>query len=212
MLPGIPPQILEPYRPISFRESFYLRARWRLCPYGLIDSLLPDSGNILDFGCGYGLLSNYLISSAPFRTVTGIDINGNRIRTAKRSVKDRKNISFHCTSIDRLETARYDSVVMTDVLHHINDANLNLLLEILSSSLKNKGTLVILDVDRKPFLKFCITYLIDTVLNPSDRLYYRSAKGLQDIFNKYPFIQRKLFRADRGLPLSDIIFLLERIF
>lgn len=212
MLPRIPLQILELYRPLSLCESFYLRVRWRLCPYELIHSCLPDSGNILDFGCGYGILANYLISGKSSRTVTGIDLNSKRILTAERSVKGRKNISFNCGSIEKMEPAQYDAVVMTDVLHHIDDNNLKLLLEAIGSFLKDRGSLVILDVDRRPFLKFFFTYLIDTVLNPGDRLYYRTVKEIQTILSKYPFVQRKIYRADRKLPLSDVIYIYERVF
>jgi len=210
MPPRIPIQILDTYRPLSLWESFYLRTRWRICPYGRIDSILPDSGKILDFGCGYGLLANYLVFKNPSRIVTGIDLSNKRIRTAKRSVRDRKNISFHCRSIERLGLAQYDAVVMTDVLHHINDTKLKLLLEIISSSLCNKGILAILDVDRKPFWKFCIAYLIDSILNPKDRFYYRSIREIQGLLNEYPFSQRKTCRADQGLPFSDVIYLFER--
>jgi 2-polyprenyl-3-methyl-5-hydroxy-6-metoxy-1,4-benzoquinol methylase len=122
MLPKIPPELIDLYRPLSLREAFYLRTRWRLCPFQLVESHLPRQGKILDFGCGYGMLSNYLALRSLDRTVLGIDINASRINIAVRSLKDRRNVQFRCGDVDELRLTPFDAVVMTDVLHHMDDA------------------------------------------------------------------------------------------
>ena len=206
MLPKILPEVLEVYKPASIWESFYLRTRWRLCPYELVESLIPGKGKILDLGCGYGILANLLSLKSPSRSVVGIDLNDKRVGVAKRSVKNRKNIAFHCTAIENLKTTQYDAIVMTDVLHHIDETNVKQLLEIATSCLHYNGTLTILEVDRRPLWKFYFTYLIDRLLNPMSALHYRSMQGLIHLLEQFPLSIKKVTRSHKGLPLSDIIY------
>jgi len=207
MVPKIPSRILEVYKPVSLWESFYLRTRWRLCPYELVESLLPEMGRILDFGCGYGMLTNLLALRSPSRSVFGIDLNKKRIHVAQRSASNRNNITFHCGDIEGLEMAQFDAVVMTDVLHHIDDANVEILLEKINSCLRSEGILAILDVDKTPFWKFCITYVIDKLLNPRARLHYYTAQDMERLLRRLRLATEKIIRAHKGLPLSDIIYL-----
>lgn len=207
MLPRIPQTLLDLYGPLSLRESFYLRMRWRLCPFELIQSFMPHKGRILDFGCGYGLLSNLLNYRSPDRSITGIDLNAKRIAVARRSVLDRANVAFHVGDVLDLDPEPFDAVVMTDVLHHIDDARVQVLLRKIHACLDEKGLLTILDVDRKPFWKFCVTFAIDTVLNPTDRLWYRPLTALHNLLKVSGMRVEKTIRADRGLPLADVLLL-----
>ena len=206
MLPKIIPEVLEVYEPVSIWESFYLKTRWRLCPYEAVEALIPNALKILDFGCGYGMLANLIAIKKPSRSVVGIDLNCRRIRTAKHSIKNRTNIEFLCAAIEDLEAAQYDAVVMTDVLHHIDDISVKRLLRIVTSLLRDNGVLVILDVDRTPFWKFYITYLIDRVLNPLSPLYYRSIGELRRLLEEFPISIEKTIRSHKGLPLSGVIY------
>ncbi len=210
MLPKIPPYLLELYKPLSNWESFYLRTRWRLCPYELVESLLPQRGKILDVGCGYGLLANLIASKCRARSVVGIDLSASRVRVAKRSVKGRSNIMFLYGDVESLEIAQYDLVVMTDVLHHMDESKAKIVLERISFSLRRNGVLVILDVEKEPFWKFYITYVIDRFLNPEGRLYYRSVPEMGRLLQSFSLAVEKIIPADKGLPLSDIIYLCKK--
>lgn len=207
MLSRIPVQLLERYRPLSTWESFYLRTRWRLCPFELVESHVPRIGKILDFGCGYGMLSNFLALKSPDRRVIGIDLNRGRIEVAKRSSKGHPEVSFQLGDVRDFQRILFDAVVMTDVLHHIDDDNVRVLLRIIHSCLSDHGTLVVLDVDRSPLRKFYTTYLIDRLLNLTRSLYYRSRDRMLILLGKSGFRVQEVIRADRGLPLSDVIYL-----
>lgn len=211
MLSTIPSHLLELYEPLSLWESFYLSTRWRLCPFDLVESHLPESGRILDFGCGYGMLSNYLALKNPRRSVFGIDLNPNRISVAQRSLKDNGDIIFKCGDIDDLEMAPFDAVVMTDVLHHISDSNIRLLMQKMRTLLKSDGSLVILDVDKSPLWKFFMTYTIDRLLNLNRSLHYRSASAMGFLLEELSFAIEKTIPADRGLPLADILYLCKKM-
>lgn len=207
MLRSIPPSILDLYRPVSRWESFYLKTRWRLCPFELLDSWIPLKGRILDFGCGYGMLSNLLAERSPDRTVVGIDLNPTRIGVARRTVAGRKNIHFHLGDVESLDPSPFDAVVMTDVLHHIRNDQATILLGKIYRCLERDGLLAILDVDRRPLWKFCVTYGIDSMLNPTDRLWYRPLSRIQEILNSAGLQTERVIRADMGLPLADVLLL-----
>jgi len=207
MLPKIPPYLFDVYRPVSTWESFYLRTRWRLCPYELVVSLLPEKGIILDLGCGYGMLANLLALKSTARSVVGIDLNRERIRVAQRTVKNRENIAFHWGDIESLNTGKYDAIVMTDVLHHIGEPHITTLLKRASSLLHSTGMLIILDVDKKPIWKYSVAHAIDKSLNPKARLHYHSAGEMGQMLERHSITVEKIISAHRGLPLSDIIYL-----
>ena len=207
MLSRIPLQLLDRYRPVSTWESFYLRTRWRLCPFELVDSHVPKSGRVLDFGCGYGMLSNFLALKSPGRTVVGIDLNSERIEVAKRSAKGHPEVSFRLGDIRDFQGIPFDAVVMTDVLHHIDEDKVRVLLRIIHSCLSDNGILVVLDVDRSPLRKFYTTYLIDRLLNLTRSLHYRSGGLLELLLRRSGFRIQEVVRADRDLPLSDVIYL-----
>jgi 2-polyprenyl-3-methyl-5-hydroxy-6-metoxy-1,4-benzoquinol methylase len=207
MLSRIPLQLLDRYRPLSTWESFYLRTRWRLCPFEAVESHVPRKGRILDFGCGYGMLSNFLALKSPDRQVLGIDLNRARIEVARRSAKGHPEVCFQLGDVRDFQGIPFDAVVMTDVLHHIDDASVRALLRIIHVCLSDQGTLVVLDVDRSPIRKFYTTYLIDRFLNLNRSLHYRSRDLLMRLLDETGIRVHQALPADRGLPLSDVIYL-----
>jgi len=52
-----------------------------------LEKYIPDSGTIFDYGCGYGIFSNYIKLKNPKLNVIGFDISKTRIDEAKRSAK-----------------------------------------------------------------------------------------------------------------------------
>ena len=210
MLSRIPLELLERYKPLSAWESFYLRTRWRLCPFETVESHVPRKGSVLDFGCGYGMLSNFLALKGPDRQVLGIDLNKARIEVAVRSSQGHPEVSFQLGDVRDFQGIPFDAVVMTDVLHHIDEDHVRVLLRIIRSCLSDDGTLVVLDVDRTPLRKFYTTYLIDRLLNLTRSLHYRSRPLLTLLLSQSGFWVQRVVPADQDLPLSDVIYLCKK--
>ena len=206
MISKIPPGILEFYKPLSLWECFYLRTRWRLCPFEKIESLVPRKGKILDLGCGYGLLANLLAARHPGRSVTGLDLNATRIDVARRSAVGRRNITFYHADLEDIAESRFDVIIMTDVLHHIPREKSGRLLSIAVSRLQASGRLIILDVDRVPAWKHYAARTIDRLLNPGAPLYYRSREEMRQLLERFSLQVEMTIPSHRGLPLSDIIY------
>jgi len=209
MIGKIPEGLLNLYGDDDWILSLYLRLRWRLCPFEKIEQLLPKSGRLLDLGCGYGILSNYMALKSRTREVIGIDRSVKRITVAAGSSSEKGNPAFIRCDITELESGLVDGIVLTDFLHHIDYQNQASLLSRCRELLKEDGVLVILEVDNRPLIKYIITLLIDKILNVPDKIYYRDNGTFTKVLREAGFAVTS-YAADEGLPLSDRIYVCTR--
>ncbi len=66
----------------------YCWGRFKIMHQQFLDEIgqyLPESGQILDMGCGFGLFSLYYAKKFPGLSIIGIDINEARIQMAQKS-------------------------------------------------------------------------------------------------------------------------------
>ena len=79
--------------------------------------------NILDIGCGGGLLSEPITRLGA--NVTGIDASDKNIRIAKLHAKKNKlNINYLCTSPEKLEIKKkFDVILNMEIIEHVEDIN-----------------------------------------------------------------------------------------
>lgn len=175
------------YSDSTLTERFYARLRWRLCPFYEIERLIPGKANILDIGCGFGLLSNYMALMSEDRKVLGIDLSEKRIAAAKKTIGRRANIDFIIADVKNLDIANCDAVVITDFLHHISFKEQERLLENIYSRLKNGGRLILQDVDASRPCRYFFTRALDRALNVGKPLYYRSKKDWQKLLQGVGF-------------------------
>ncbi len=80
-------------------------------------SRLEKEWDVLDIGCGNGALSFDVKSAC--RSVTGIDIEGENIETAKKSHSG-NGISYICANAVNYDfTTEFDAIILSNVLEHI---------------------------------------------------------------------------------------------
>lgn len=92
-----------------------------------INKFLISRRKILDIGCGAGTISLYLASKG--HHVLGIDISQSAVNAANKSAKilRLKNISFERMNFPyELPTDKYDFIICSEVIEHIQDDNLAL--------------------------------------------------------------------------------------
>lgn len=77
-----------------------------------IASLLPDSGTVLDVGCGNGTISRLIMDRHPELQFTGIDVMARPSCDIPFKVYDGKHFPLADNSINY--------VLFTDVLHHVD--------------------------------------------------------------------------------------------
>jgi ubiquinone/menaquinone biosynthesis C-methylase UbiE len=109
-------------------------------------TLTPDM-DVLDFGCGTGLLTFAL---QPFvRSITGVDSSQGMLDVFKTKIKEQKlnNIKANYIDLDRgdVPEGSYNLIVSSMTLHHIK--NVSSLLKLFYSILLPSGRLAIADLD-----------------------------------------------------------------
>lgn len=97
--------------------------------------------NVLDFGCGTGLLIFPLIDEVG--TVHGIDLAPNMLDILKEKGRDYKNLTTELSGIFEI-TSTFDLIMSSMVMHHIED--ITKLAKKLYDSLNPNGMIAIADI------------------------------------------------------------------
>ena len=102
--------------------------------------------NILDIGCGGGLLSEPICRLGA--NVTAIDASLKNIKVAKyHSKKNKLNIDYMCSSPDKLKIKKkFDVVLNMEIVEHVED--INLFLKKSSQLLKKNGLMFVATLNK----------------------------------------------------------------
>ncbi len=206
MLSRIPSQLFRFYSGQGLRVAIYAYLRWRGCPFEAIESHIPREGKIIDIGCGYGLLANFLTLRSSKRDVTGIDLSVRRIRAAKETTGSRRNIRFKLMNVLDLELGELNAAVMSDFLHHIDYRAQEELLAHCYQKLPTGGLLIIEEVDDEPLCKYWFNTIVDRMLNIGKGIFFRNQREFRELLERIGF-KVSVKEANKGLPLSDVIFI-----
>jgi len=102
--------------------------------------------NILDIGCGGGLLSEPMQRLGA--NVTGIDASIKNIKVAKlHAQKNKLKINYLCSSPEKLKTKKkYDVILNMEIVEHVDD--LNFFLKSSSKLLKKNGLMFVATINK----------------------------------------------------------------
>lgn len=195
--------------------KIYLKFRLRLTPFEKVAEYVPTEGKIYDLGCGYGIFSNIMSLHSPKREVIGIDLSSFRIQVAQKSVKGRKNIKFVCTNLKDIVLEKCGTIVIYDVLHHINYQDQENLIKECFGKLGEKGLLIIKDNDTTPSWKFFWNYLHELLtrflgITQSDDLSFRTKDGFLKLLFKSGFVVEAV-NIPTKLPYPFILYLCRKV-
>ena len=115
--------------------------------FKLKNKLRPLSGiNILDIGCGGGLLSEPM--SRMGANVTGIDASDKNIQIAKLHAKKNKlKINYFCSSPEKLKiTKKFDVILNMEIVEHVEDTDF--FLKSCSKLLKKNGLMFVATINK----------------------------------------------------------------
>ena len=107
---------------------------------------LPLNGiNLLDIGCGGGLLSEPMCRLGA--TVTGIDASAKNIEIAKiHAKKNNLNINYVCTSPEKIQKEKFDVILNMEIVEHVE--NVDLFLNSSSNLLKKDGLMFVATINK----------------------------------------------------------------
>ncbi len=115
--------------------------------FKLKNKFRPLSGiNILDIGCGGGLLSEPM--SKMGANVTGIDASDKNIKIAKlHSKKNKLKINYLCSSPEKLKiTKKFDVILNMEIVEHVED--IDFFLKSCSKLLKKNGLMFVATINK----------------------------------------------------------------
>ena len=115
--------------------------------FKLKNKFKPLSGiNILDIGCGGGLLSEPM--SRMGANVTGIDASDKNIKVAKlHSKKNNLRINYLCSSPEKLKiTKKFDVILNKEIVEHVED--IDFFLKSCSKLLKKNGLMFVATINK----------------------------------------------------------------
>lgn len=177
------------YAKQNISVKFYVAARSRLLKLARYLLFLPGDGLIIDVGCGYGVLANFLSMSLPGAHIVGIDMNSKRISVAKQTIGKRGNIEFLECDASKFTWPACSAIIMTDFLHHVSPYNQKLILERATQNMARGGVLLISEVDpaAKPIYRYWNSFLSDRILYPLSKSYFKTSEYWHDILNSLNF-------------------------
>lgn len=157
----VPPHraALGAYRSSALRTRAQARLRWWWCPFPAIEAEVPTEGDVLEIGCGHGLLSCYLAAAAPARRVTGVDIDDDKIVEARAAAgrlagPGTGSLRFEAVEAGYLPEGRFDAIVVVDVLYLLSAPAQRRLLAAAAGALGARGVLVVKESATTPRWKY----------------------------------------------------------
>jgi 2-polyprenyl-3-methyl-5-hydroxy-6-metoxy-1,4-benzoquinol methylase len=99
------------------------------------------AGTILDYGCGIGLLTGFLVQSFPEAKVIGFDPSHASIRMATPQVGNKARL----TAMESELPEKVDAIMLANVMHHVPPAERQSLIAAIAGKLSPSGKLFIFE-------------------------------------------------------------------
>ena len=124
--------------------EWYIRIKLKLeKDYAPFNDLIPLKGTVLDLGCGYGFLCYMLQFTSNERYITGVDYDEEKIDTANNGYLKTDRLKFYCADVTTFPLDKYDTIVVSDVLHYLREADQDILLKRCFDALNEGGRLIV---------------------------------------------------------------------
>jgi 2-polyprenyl-3-methyl-5-hydroxy-6-metoxy-1,4-benzoquinol methylase len=103
-------------------DRFHTAVRWRTCPFPAVEAAVPRVGRVLDLGCGHGLFSLFLAAAGPEREVVGVDIDADKLVSARQAADDAGlEVRFEEAPDGRVPAGPWDAITIVDVLYLLGE-------------------------------------------------------------------------------------------
>lgn len=201
-------KIIGLYSDTGWKSLF---AKWKFWeePYVELEALIPKKCNIVDIGCGEGILANFLALTSKDRKIVGFEIDSKRLAIADRKVPHTK---FKYADATTFIIPPTDVIILFHVLHHFNSyEEQEEVLRKCYNALKKGGRLFVVEVEIKASPKYWICSLFDHFFVPwvfEGKLYspafFRRSRDWKKFLDKVGF-NCKIIPADQGRPFSNVI-------
>lgn len=175
-------QVLGSYDSVITRT--YLRIRFSIISRILGDLLgnLPHAGTVVNLGSGIGLFDLYGAHHRPGVTFIGIDIDAARIASSREAARrlNLTNVTFvHGDVAAALPDVTPTVIVALDLLHHLDPAVRDRVLDWCGQRLVPGGVCFVKDIATSSRWRVWFTKLLDDVMTGGDPVHYMSVPALR---------------------------------
>jgi putative AdoMet-dependent methyltransferase len=132
---------------ISDEKNVYPFAGYEKLMKTILNNILDDKkSSVLDIGIGTGILSTELYKNG--YTITGIDFSEEMIKVCKTKMPLARLIQYDFTKglPKELENEKFDYIISTYAMHHLEDNEKIILVKKLTKILDNNGSIIIGDI------------------------------------------------------------------
>ncbi|MCC6710766.1 MAG: class I SAM-dependent methyltransferase [Candidatus Pacebacteria bacterium] len=156
--------------PLPLKERLFMFVRYLSNPFDEVVKSIIKEKNILDIGCGHGLLE-FLLSQKKFSgKITGIDPDRNKIFLARKLFKDNyRNYGFFNEKIETFVSKslknkkKFDCITIIDVDYLLNINEKTKLINNVKKLLTKDGLLVMKTVVKRKTFGFYLGYLQELI-------------------------------------------------
>jgi 2-polyprenyl-3-methyl-5-hydroxy-6-metoxy-1,4-benzoquinol methylase len=171
------------YRTAPARARLLQSLRPYICPFEDLLRWLPDTGRLLDVGCGAGLFVGLAGYSRPAIRAIGFDAEPGAVAAAQAMARAHfpdGRIAFRHSAVgDRWPEGPFDAVSMIDVLHHIPpDAQYGAVIQCFEHVAPG-GTLLYKDMASRPLVPAWWNRLHDLIL-ARQWIHYRAIDEVEE--------------------------------
>lgn len=173
------------FLPAHPRYRYYARYKYRLDPvYTALCQRVPQDAEVLDLGCGLGMLPIALAEAGRGRRQLGLDWDAEKIAVGQQAAADLPSVQLQRADIHQSALPPCDVVTLIDVLHYYEPAKQDALLSRVVAALRPGGLLLIRETDPERRGGAGLTRFIERAMvrlgwNLGPAVRYRSLGGLQ---------------------------------
>lgn len=145
-----------------------------------VRSGIAAPAQVLEVGCGDGLVTERLARAFPHSSLTAIDICPHPGRLYR---EDRSRVRFlrtNAADLNAAEGAQYELVIVADVLHHVPHGDWPTFLASVAAAVATGGVLVLKDWMREWTPAYLMGYLSDRFVT-GDRIRYPREEELRSL-------------------------------
>lgn len=196
-------EVFDLYAGQPWRVRAHVRVRWWTCPFAAVAIHVPETGRILDLGCGHGVFSAYLALESGHRQVLGIDPAEDKILAASAAAeaaaeKGLANLRFTRADAESPPEGSWDAIAVLDVLYLLEPERQKSVLDRCARALAPGGILLVKEVADTPRWKAAWNRMQETL---SVRV-LRITRGKKLCF--LPPAQHASWLTARGLDVTSL--------
>jgi len=175
------------------RYRYYARYKYRLDPvYRALCQKVPPGAEVLDLGCGLGMLPIALAEAGRGRQICGLDWDAEKIAVGQRAAADLQQVTLRRADIHQSELPACEVVTLIDVLHYYEPSQQDALLSRVVAALRPGGLLLIRETDPAGRSGAGLTRLIERAMvrlgwNLGPKVTYRSLDELRGFLETLGF-------------------------